>query len=70
MDLSPTAVNEQSYYGFLCGIEASHIWIDEANEISERCRNVLLSLLRLKVPNLNIKRKILLTCNPDRDSFL
>lgn len=49
-----------SFYSGLNGIEVSWIWVDESQEIIERCKNILSTLIRYKLSNFNLLPGMLL----------
>lgn len=50
----------------LGSLEITGAFVDEAAQISEKCKNVLSSRIRYKTKQFNITGKIFLTCNPSQ----
>lgn len=65
--------NELSYYpsdpdyNYLGSTEYTWAFIDEANQIRQKAKNVIRSRIRYKLAENNLIPKILLTCNPSKD---
>jgi phage terminase large subunit len=51
----------------LGGYELTRVFIDEANQIDAKCFDILLSRIRYGLTEHNLKPKILLSCNPDKN---
>ena len=52
------------FFDCLGGLEITGAFIDEANQIDLRAKNVLLSRMRYKLDDFGIPPKLLMTCNP------
>lgn len=50
----------------LGSLEITAAFIDEANQISEKCKNIVKSRIRYKLDEYNLIPKILYTCNPSK----
>ncbi len=50
--------------------EFTGAFIDEANQISEKAKNIVLSRIRYKIDEFGIIPKLMMTCNPDKNSYL
>lgn len=55
------------HYTRLGGLEITWAFIDEANEIDELCRNIIISRISDKLDQHNLIPKILYTCNPSKN---
>jgi phage terminase large subunit len=51
----------------LGSLEITGVFVDEANQISEKCKNILKSRIRFKLDEFNLIPKILYTCNPAKN---
>ena len=51
----------------LGSLEITAAFIDEANQITEKAKNIVASRLRYKLDKFNLMPKILLTCNPSKN---
>ena len=51
----------------LGSLEITGCFVDEANQITEKCKNILSSRIRYKLDKYNIKPKLFLTCNPAKN---
>ena len=51
----------------LGSIEITGAFVDEANQITEKAKNVLVSRIRYKLDENNLEPKILMTCNPSKN---
>tara|TARA_Y100000593_G_scaffold33757_1_gene66309 strand:+ start:14343 stop:15659 length:1317 start_codon:yes stop_codon:yes gene_type:complete len=54
-------------YDSLGSLEITGAFIDEANQITEKAKNIVNSRIRYKLDEYNIIPKILLTCNPSKN---
>ena len=54
-------------YDSLGSLEISGAFIDEANQITEKAKNIVNSRIRYKLDEFNLIPKILLTCNPSKN---
>lgn len=50
----------------ISGLEISGAYIDEANQITQKAKNIVVSRIRYKLDEYNLEPKILLTCNPSK----
>ena len=51
----------------LGSLEVTSIFVDEANQVSEKCKEILRSRIRYKLDEFNLIPKILYTCNPAKN---
>ena len=51
----------------LGSLEITGCFVDEANQITEKCKNILSSRIRFKLDKYNIAPKMFLTCNPAKN---
>jgi hypothetical protein len=51
----------------LGSLEISGAFVDEANQVSEKCKEILKSRIRYKLDEFNLIPKMLLTCNPAKN---
>lgn len=51
----------------LGSLEITGAFVDEANQISEKCKEILKSRIRYKLDEFNLMPKILYTCNPAKN---
>jgi len=51
----------------LGSLEITAAFIDEANQITEKAKNIVASRLRYKLDEFNIQPKLLMTCNPSKN---
>lgn len=63
-------------YQHLGGIQVSGIFVDEASEIDEKCKNIFTTLIRYKLEGIDkdgnpykLLPRILYTCNPIKNPF-
>ena len=54
-------------YDSLGSFEVTGIFVDEAAEVSEKCKDVLKSRIRYKLNEFNLKPKLLITTNPSKN---
>jgi hypothetical protein len=54
-------------YDSLGSTEFTGAFIDEASQITEKCKNVVKSRLRYRIDEFGIKPKLLMTCNPTKN---
>ena len=54
-------------YDSLGSLEITGAFIDEANQITEKAKNIVNSRIRYKLDKFNLIPKILLTCNPSKN---
>lgn len=51
----------------LGSLEVTSVFVDEANQITEKCKEILRSRIRYKLDEYNLIPKILYTCNPSKN---
>lgn len=54
-------------YERLGSYEFTYVWLEEASELTEKCKDICISRMRLKHTDYGIEPKILITCNPKRN---